>query len=61
MFSNLQQNQRPTRFTLANLQVTYATTLRRLILTGVETVAFRSDMTATGTTTDVVVKKMIPP
>ena len=57
MFSNLQQNQRTTRFTLADLHVTYANTLRRLILTGVETVAFRSDMTATGTTTDVVVKK----
>jgi DNA-directed RNA polymerase subunit D len=57
MFSNLQQNQRTTRFTLANLHVTYANTLRRLILTGVETVAFRSDMTATGTTTDVTVTK----
>ena len=57
MFSNLQQNQRTTRFTLANLHVTYANTLRRLILTGVETVAFRSDMTATGTTTDVTIKK----
>lgn len=57
MFSNLQQNQRTTRFTLSDLHVTYANTLRRLILTGVETVAFRSDMTAMGSTTDVIVKK----
>ena len=42
-------------FTMVNSHVTYANTLRRLILTGVETVAFRSDMTATGTTTDVFV------
>jgi DNA-directed RNA polymerase subunit L len=44
-------------FTLQPLHVTYANTLRRLILTGVETVAFRADMTSTGTTTDVVVKR----
>jgi DNA-directed RNA polymerase alpha subunit len=42
-------------FTLVNSHVTYANTLRRLILTGVETIAFRSDMTSTGTTTDVAV------
>jgi len=44
-------------FTLQPSHVTYANTLRRLILTGVETVAFRADMTSTGTTTDVVVKR----
>ena len=44
-------------FTLSPLHVTYANTLRRLILTGVETVAFRADMTSLGTTTDVVVKR----
>ena len=44
-------------FTLSPLHVTYANTLRRLILTGVETVAFRADMTSSGTTTDVVVKR----
>ena len=44
-------------FTLSPLHVSYANTLRRLILTGVETVAFRSDMTSTGSTTDVVVKR----
>jgi len=54
-------NVRPTddrtyQFTLTDTHVTYANTLRRLILTGVETVAFRSDMTATGSTTDVIVR-----
>ncbi len=44
-------------FTLSPVHVTYANTLRRLILTGVETVAFRADMTSLGTTTDVVVKR----
>ena len=42
-------------FTLSPIHVSYANTLRRLILTGIETVAFRSDMTLTGTTTDVLV------
>ena len=44
-------------FTLSPIHVTYANTLRRLILTGVETVAFRSDMTSTGSTSDVLIKK----
>lgn len=44
-------------FTLTPIHVTYANTLRRLMLTGVETVAFRSDMTSTGSTTDVFVKR----
>jgi len=44
-------------FTLAPTHVTYANTLRRLMLTGVETIAFRSDMTSTGSTTDVFVKR----
>jgi len=56
-FSSLKEQQRKTTFTLSNLHVTYANTLRRLVLTGVETVAFCSDMTATGTTTDVSVKR----
>ena len=42
-------------FTLSPIHVSYANTLRRLILTGIETVSFRSDMTLTGTTTDVLV------
>jgi len=48
---------RTSTFTLSPIHVTYANTLRRLILTGVETVAFRSDMTSTGSTTDVLVKQ----
>jgi DNA-directed RNA polymerase subunit L/DNA-directed RNA polymerase alpha subunit len=50
-------NDRTYTFTLSPIHVSYANTLRRLVLTGVETVAFRADMTSTGTTTDVVVKK----
>ncbi len=57
-FLNVQQkDDRTYTFTLEGSHVTYANTLRRLMLTGVETVAFRSDMTATGTTTDVIVKR----
>jgi DNA-directed RNA polymerase subunit L len=52
-----QQDDRTYTFTLSGSHVTYANTLRRLILTGVETVSFRSDMTATGSTTDVIVKQ----
>lgn len=44
-------------FTLAPSHVAYANTLRRLIMTGVEMVAFRADMTTKGTTTDVKVLK----
>jgi len=57
-FTNLQKKDyRTYTFTLSPSHVTYANTLRRLILTGVQTVAFRSDMTSTGSTTDVLVKK----
>jgi DNA-directed RNA polymerase alpha subunit len=58
-FSRLEMksDQRTVTFTLSPIHVSYANTLRRLILTGVETVAFRADMTSTGTTTDVVVKR----
>ena len=42
-------------FTLAPIHVAYANTLRRLLMTGVETLAFRADMNK-GTTTDVLVK-----
>ena len=52
-----QQDDRTYTFTLEGSHVTYANTLRRLMLTGVETVAFRSDMTPTGSTTDVAVKR----
>jgi len=57
-FENLRKlNERAYTFTLSPIHVTYANTIRRLILTGVETVAFRSDMTSTGSTTDVVIKR----
>ncbi len=57
-FDNLRKvDDRTYSFTLSPIHVTYANTLRRLMLTGVETVAFRSDMTSTGSTTDVVVKR----
>jgi len=57
-FKNFKKvDNRTVTFTLENVHVSYANTLRRLILTGVETVAFRADMTDTGTTTDVFVKK----
>jgi DNA-directed RNA polymerase alpha subunit len=57
-FQNFQQvDPRTCSFKLTGSHVTYANTLRRLILTGVETVAFRSDMTSTGTTSDVTVMK----
>ena len=57
-FENLRKlNERAYAFTLSPIHVTYANTIRRLIVTGVETVAFRADMTSTGSTTDVVVKR----
>jgi DNA-directed RNA polymerase II subunit RPB3 len=57
-FTNLERKDHRTyTFSLSPVHVTYANTLRRLILTGVTTVAFRSDMTATGSTTDVKVKR----
>ena len=57
-FENLKPiDSRTVSFTLTPTHVTYANTLRRLILTGVETVAIRADMTSTGSTTDVVVHR----
>ena len=44
-------------FRIAPTHVAYANTLRRLVLTGVETVAFRADMTENGSTSDVLVTK----
>ena len=44
-------------FTLQNTSVTYANTIRRLVLTGVESVAFRSNMNSMGTSTDVSILK----
>ena len=57
-FENLRKSKlNTTTFTLSPIHVTYANTLRRIILTGIDTIAFRSDMTTTGSTTDVVVKR----
>lgn len=58
-FSELKQlpDGRTYTFRMEGTHVTYANTLRRLILTGVETVAFRSDMTSDGTTSAVKVKR----
>ena len=44
------------RFTLENIHVSYANTLRRLMMTGVKTVAFNADM-VNGTTSDVKIEK----
>lgn len=52
-----QVNDRTYTFRLSPIHVSYANTLRRLILTGVESIAFRADMTSTGSTTDVVIQK----
>ena len=41
--------------------VAYANTLRRLVLTGVESVSFRADMTENGSTTDVLIEKNTTP
>jgi DNA-directed RNA polymerase subunit L/DNA-directed RNA polymerase alpha subunit len=48
-------------FQLTPTQVAYANTLRRMVLTGVEGVAFRSDMNDKGATTDVIVKSNTTP
>jgi DNA-directed RNA polymerase subunit L len=53
----ISEDERTYQFTLSPIQVSYANTLRRLILTGVETIAFRSDMTPTGSTSDVKVEQ----
>ena len=60
-FKSARQEGNLVKFTLAPINVSYANTLRRIILTGIESIAFRSDMISTGskagTTTDVVVIK----
>ncbi len=62
MFENVQQvDNRTTKFTLTPFHVSYANTLRRVIVSGVETVGFRADMTEKGTTTDVTVTKNYTP
>jgi len=56
-FTNVQTVDRRTmKFTLAPLAHKYANALRRLIQTGVETIAFRADIDEQGKTGDVVVE-----
>jgi DNA-directed RNA polymerase subunit L/DNA-directed RNA polymerase alpha subunit len=55
------QNKNAWYFRIAPTHVAYANTLRRIVLTGVESVAFRADMTENGSTTDVVVSKNTTP
>jgi len=60
-FKSLRKFENQYTFTITPINVSYVNTLRRIILTGVESVAFRSDMISTGskagTTTDVVVEQ----
>lgn len=57
-FSNVQRkNDRTMTFTLSPLTVTHANALRRIVLSGVETIAFRAEMQADGKTGNVVVEK----
>ncbi len=57
MFQNVKRlDNRTFTFTLTPSHVTFANTLRRVMLTGVESVAFRADMTERGSTTDVTVE-----
>lgn len=57
-FSNIKKVDNYTAtFTIAPLTVGYANTLRRLILTGVESIGFRVSMDAKGRTGDVVIKQ----
>ena len=57
-FDDVKVNPPKTRctFRLSPIHVAYANTLRRIIMTGVETIGFRAEMTSKGTTTDVAVK-----
>ncbi len=57
-FSNIKQIDRYTvKFTLSPITVSYANTLRRLMMTGVETVGFKGTIDAQGRTGDIIVKK----
>jgi hypothetical protein len=61
-FKNLKKNGNSLQFTLAPTHVSYANTLRRSILTMVETVGFNADIEdATGRTTDVLITKNSTP
>jgi DNA-directed RNA polymerase subunit L len=49
------------KFRLEPTQVSYANTLRRSMITDVETVGFKSDITETGTTSDIIITKNSTP
>jgi DNA-directed RNA polymerase subunit L/DNA-directed RNA polymerase alpha subunit len=61
VFKNLKREGGVIRFTLAPTHVTYANTLRRTIITDVETVAFKADIGDNGGTSDVVITKNSTP
>lgn len=62
VFQNLKQVSRDAyTFTLAPTDVAFANTLRRLIITGVDIIGFRSDMNEQGSTTDVEILKNSTP
>ena len=62
VFQRIEQKDRYTvTFTLSPTDVGYANALRRIILTGVESVAFRSDINDLGKTTDVNITKNSTP
>ena len=58
MFSDIKRiDSRTYTFRMSPFHVTYANTLRRVIIANVESVGFNADMTEHGTTTDVVIRK----
>lgn len=61
LFKNVVKEGNVLRFTLAPTQVSYANTLRRAIITEVETVAFRADIKEDGSTSDVKITKNSTP
>ncbi len=64
VFQNIgtvKENENMLTFQLVDTNVAYANTLRRMILTGVESVAFRSDMNEKGDTSDVSITENTTP
>jgi DNA-directed RNA polymerase subunit L len=62
VFKNLRRDNRTTiRFTLEPTHVAYANTLRRTMITDVETVAFKSDIGEAGATSGVLITKNSTP
>ena len=57
-FKNIQYDGKDTlKFQLVNTHVTYANTLRRIILTEVPSVAFRAEIQKSGSTSDIKIEK----